>query len=99
MKELMPLYQKDPQRFMRFYNAVYLLLDKLSAGSVLRISEHVRPTSYHLFVTIASLLIIEENRRKGAFDDYLEFSDDFSEIRRTRKYPPYRPCLKRVKRI
>jgi len=99
MKELIPLYQEDPQRFMRFYNAVYLLLDKLPEGSILRISDHVRPTSYHLFATIASLLVIEENCRKGVFDDYLEFSDDYSEIRRTRKYPPYHPFRMNVKRI
>lgn len=99
MQELMPLYQEEPKRFMRFYDAVYLLLDKIPEGCTLRISDHVRPTSYNLFVTIASLLVIEENCRKGVFDDYLEFSDDYSAIRRTKKYPSCCPCRKRVKQI
>lgn len=95
----MPMFREDPERFMRFYNAVYLILDKIPEGGTLRISDHVRPTSYNLFVTIASLLVIEENCRKDVFDDYLEFSDDYSAIRRTRKYPLCHPCCKRVKRI
>lgn len=84
--ELIPVYEENPQRFMRFYNAVYLLLCNIPEGGLLRIADHCKPPSYGLFVQCACLCIMEECNRCGITDALLEFSDDYTEIRRSVKF-------------
>lgn len=83
--EVYPIYEKDPERFMRFYNAVYLLLHSLPEGGTLSIADHCKPSSYGLFVKCACLCIMEEHLYidTGAV---LEFSDDFAEIHRCTRF-------------
>lgn len=99
MKELLPLYRQDLKRFMRFYNAVYLKLSAIPEGGALRIAEHCSEKAIDTFIKIACLLIIEDTCRKKATDDLLEFSDDYSTIRRCRKFIPSRLFRKGVKGI
>lgn len=89
MRELLPLYKEEPSRFMRFYNAVYLKLLSIPEGGILRISDHCRK-DVGLFIKVASLLMIEEISHKEATDDLLEFSDDYTAIRRCYKFVPSR---------
>lgn len=84
--ELLPIYEENPQRFMRFYNAVYLLLCSIPEGGLLRIADHCKPSSYGLFVQCACLCMMEEYNRSGITDALLEFSDDYVEIRRCMKF-------------
>lgn len=99
MKELLPLYRQEPVRFMRFYNLVYTKLCSIPEGGVLCIAEHCKQKAIGTFVKVASLLIIEETCRKEVTDDLLEFSDDYSAIRRCYKFIPSRPYRKEVKRV
>lgn len=99
IKDLLPLYQQEPERFMRFYNSVYLKLLNIPEGGVLRLIDHCSQRAMNTFIKIASLLIIEELCRKEVTDDFLEFSDDRTTIRRCRKFIPSRPCRKEIKDI
>lgn len=85
-EELLPLYNANPERFKRFYNAVYLLLSNIPEGGSIRVSEHCNPSSYSLFIKIACLCIREERLYKDVTDALLEFSDDYSEIKRSYKF-------------
>lgn len=84
--EVLPLYEEDPERFMRFYNAVYLLLCSISEGGVLSIVEHCKPTSYALFVKCACLCMMEEQQQCEVNDALLEFNDDYTKIHRSVKF-------------
>lgn len=99
MKELLPLYLQEPDRFMSFYNKVYLKLCGIPEGGVLRIAEHCSQRAAGTFIKIASLFIIEELYRKEVTDGVLEFSDDYSEIRRLCRFVPSCPYRKGVKRV
>lgn len=99
MKELLPLYHQEPTRFMRFYNLVYIKIISIPEGGVLRIANYCSKEAIGLFIKIASLLIIEETCRKEVTDDLLEFSDDYTIIRRIYKFVPSRPYRKGVKSI
>ena len=84
--EVLPLYREDPERFMRFYNAVYLLLCSIPEGGVLCIAQHCKPSSYGLFVKCACLCMMEERRQRDVKDALLEFNDDYTKIRRCVKF-------------
>lgn len=86
MAEVLPFYEENPARFMRFYNAVYLLLNSIPASGFIRIADHCQPTSYSLFVKCACLCILEERFYCEEIDTMLEFSDDYAEIRRSEKF-------------
>jgi hypothetical protein len=87
--ELTVLYDRDAERFRRFYNAVYMLISGLPAGNTLHINQHCCKEDTGLFIKIAAILIVDENRKKGTWDDWLEFfDDDYMTIRRARKFPP-----------
>lgn len=88
LAEVLPIYHQDPERFMRFYHAVNNILATIPEGESIRIDEHCKPTSRELFIKIASMYIIEETIRKDMFDDFLEFSDDYSVIRHVPKFVP-----------
>lgn len=85
-EELLPLYNANPERFRCFYNAVYLLLESIPEGGSIRIVEHCQPSSYSLFVKIACLCIREERLYKEMTDALLEFMDDYTEIRRSKRF-------------
>lgn len=81
MARLLPLYEQAPQRFLKFYDAVYLMCSELPEGARFRISDRCAPKSVDLFKDIAALCIIEQ-----PFDIHvgqLEFSDDMEFIIRT----------------
>lgn len=99
IKELYPLYQQEPVRFMRFYNAVYKKLFSIQEGEVLRIADHCSKKTMGMFIKVASLFIIEDTCRKNVTDDLLEFSDDYTMIRKCYKFVPSRPYRKGVKSI
>lgn len=86
VSEVLPLYEENPERFMRFYNAVYLLLCDIPEGEVLSIAAHCKPTSYALFVKCACLCMMEEQQQREVNDAFLEFNDDYTEIRRSVKF-------------
>lgn len=99
IKDLLPLYRQEPERFMRFYNAIYLKLLNIPEGGVLRIVDHCSQKAMGTFIKIASLFIIEDLCRKEVTDDFLEFSDDHTTIRRCHKFIPSRPYRKGRKSI
>ena len=89
LEELLPLCHQDTERFMRFYHAVNNILANIPEGESIRIDEHCKPASRNLFIKIASLYIMEDLMRKeSALDDYLEFIDDYKEIRHVPKFVP-----------
>lgn len=96
VKELLPLYEKEPRRFMRFYDAVFLKLSDIPEGGSLKISDCCSNVDIALFKKIAGLLIIEETARKSVTDDVLEFTEDETEIHRCRKFIPSRPLFDNV---
>lgn len=81
MARLLPLYEQAPQRFMKFYDAVYLMCMELPEGTRFRISDRCALKDVNLFQDIAALCIIEQTYdvRKGL----LEFSDDMEWVIRT----------------
>nr|DAK18114.1 MAG TPA: hypothetical protein [Caudoviricetes sp.] len=99
VKELYPLYEQEPTRFMHFYNAVYMKLLSIQEGEVLRIADHCSKKTMNMFIKVASLFIIEETCRKSITDDLLEFSDDYSMIKRCCKFIPSHPYRKEEKRL
>lgn len=88
LKEIMPLYQQNPERFMRFYHAVNNIIATIPEGQSIRIDEHCNPSSRDLFIKIASLWIIGETIWKTVYDDFLEFSDDYTTIRHVPRFIP-----------
>lgn len=84
--EVLPLYEENPERFMRFYNAVYLLLCSIPERGALRVTERCKPSSYGLFIKCACLCMMEEQQNHEPTDALLEFSDDYTEIHRSAKF-------------
>ena len=74
MTRLMPLYEQAPERFMKFYNAVWLMCHELPEGGRFRIADRCAEKSIPLFRDIAALCIMDEpgNIHRGS----LEFEDD-----------------------
>lgn len=85
-EELLPIYDENPERFKLFFDAVYLLLHSIPESGSIRIADHCKPSSCSLFVKIACLCIREERLYKEVTDALLEFSDDYTEIRRSGKF-------------
>ena len=84
----MPIYDAQPERFTRFYNAITVLLFGLKPGTSILIAEHSAERSRELFMDVAEMVIIEDLMHRDAMDGVLEFSDDRKSIRRT---PSVRP--------
>ena len=78
MARLMPLYEMAPERFMAFYDAVYLMCVDLPEGCRFRISDRCRD--------IVKTLIAEQPYDKYA--GQLELSDDMEYVRRTTGFKP-----------
>jgi hypothetical protein len=60
MARLMPLYEMAPERFMAFYDAVYLMCVDLPEGCRFRISDRCREKDLELFRDIVKTLIAEQ---------------------------------------
>ena len=58
MARLMPLYEMAPERFMAFYDAVYLMCVDLPEGCRFRISDRCREKDLELFRDIVKTLIV-----------------------------------------
>lgn len=89
MDRVRPLYEQYPKRFMKFYNAVYLMLDEMPVGSVIKLQERCKPNSLPLLRDLVALFIMEQS------DDPLasrwEFMDDYDTVRRTVDCHPMAP--------
>lgn len=83
ISEVLPLYKEDPGRFMRFYNTIYLLLCSIPPLGSIRVADHCQPASYSIFIKCVCLCILEERHQSEEIDRMLEFSDDYTEIRRS----------------
>ena len=66
MARLMPLYEMAPERFMAFYDAVYLMCVDLPEGCRFRISDRCREKDLELFRDIVKTLIAEQPYDKYA---------------------------------
>lgn len=97
MQALMPVYHSDPERFLKFYHAVYLKLVTLPIGSCILIDKICKPENNELFKKVASVCIIEELNRKKVTDDLLEFSDDRQMICRKPGWSGYKPLTRLYK--
>lgn len=87
MARLMPLYEQAPERFMRFYNAVWLMCHDLPEGARFRIADHCAEKSIPLFRDIVALCIMEDPFAPTG--GMLEFEDDGMEwVRRSRSVTP-----------
>lgn len=77
MARILPLYEQAPERFMRFYNAVWLMCHELPEGGRFRIADRCAEKSIPLFRDIAALCIMDEpyDVCKGT----LEFEDETME--------------------
>lgn len=83
---LMPLYEMAPERFMAFYDAVYLMCIDLPEGEQFRISDRCQEKDLKLFQDIVKILIAEQ-----PYDVHigqLELSDDVEYVRRTTGFSP-----------
>lgn len=90
MARLMPLYEKAPERFLKFYDAVWLMCYDLPEGAQFRIADRCAAKSIPLFRDIVALCVMEE-----PYDIYkgrLELSDDMEIVRRgIGMKPPIKP--------
>ena len=88
LDEVMPIFHKNPDRFMRFYHAVNNILAAIPEGDSIRIDEYCKPASRDLFIKIATMYMMEEMIRKNGLEGFLEFSDDYNAIRHVPKMVP-----------
>ncbi|MBU8972971.1 hypothetical protein [Bacteroides eggerthii] len=86
MARLMPLYEMAPERFMAFYDAVYLICVDLPEGCRFRISDRCREKDLELFRDIVKTLISEQPYDKHT--GQLELSDDMEYVQRTTGFKP-----------
>lgn len=86
MEELLMLHEQYPERFMQFYNSIYMLIHDLPEGKSLLIADHCKPKSIELFKKISSILIADYNAKKDCMEDYYEFSIDGESIRHYSKF-------------
>ena len=81
MARLMPLYEMAPERFMAFYDAVYLMCINLPEGEQFRISDRCQEKDLKLFQDIVKTFIAEQPY--DVHTGQLELSDDMEYVRRT----------------
>lgn len=89
---LLPLQEKNHNRFMAFYYKVCELCKELPEGQSFRISDKCNEKSKDLFRDIVALCIMEEpyDISKGE----LELSDDGESVRRTVGFIPSKELFK-----
>ena len=88
LDKVMPIYEAQPERFTKFYDAITVLLFGLKPGTSILISEHCTERSREMFMDVAEMVIIEDLMHRDASDGVLEFSDDRRSIRRTEVIKP-----------
>ena len=88
LDEVMPIFHKNPDRFMRFYHAVNSILAAIPEGDSIRIDEHCKPASRDLFIKIASMFMLVVLICLMSLVGFLEFSDDYNAIRHVPKMVP-----------
>lgn len=81
MARLMPLYEMAPERFMAFYDAVYLMCIDLPEGELFRIADRCQEKDLKLFQDIVKIFIAEQPY--DVHTGQLELSDDMEYVRRT----------------
>ncbi len=86
MARLMPLYEMAPERFMAFYDAVYLMCVDLPEGCRFRISDRCQEKDLKLFQDIVKTFIAEQPY--DVHTGQLELSDDMEYVRRTTGFKP-----------
>ena len=86
LAKVQPIYEAQPARFTKFYDAITVLLFGLKPGASILIAEHCTERSHELFMDVAEMVIIEDLMHRDAMDGVLEFSDDRRSIRRTMTY-------------
>lgn len=77
---LLDLREKAPERFMRFYYAVWQMCDELPDGQQFRIADRCAQRAIPIFRDIVSIYIMEQPWDK--YKGLLEFSDDLETVRR-----------------
>lgn len=90
LNEILPLFHRDEERFLRFYRSVNNILASIPEGRSIRIEQYCKAQHVPLFRKIATLYIIEQRKyQQDDFESHLEFYDD-NEIRHVPKYvfPP-----------
>lgn len=87
---LLALRDKAPERFMRFYDAVWQMCDELPDGQQFRIADRCAAKSIPLFRDIVSIYIMEQPWEK--YRGLLELSDDMGTVKRGIGLRPPRPA-------
>ena len=90
MTRLLALHEKAPDRFMRFYNAVWQMCDALPNGQQFRIADRCAEKAIALFRDIVSIYIMEQPWDK--YKGLLQLSDDMEWVRRSIGMRPPRPA-------
>lgn len=85
--ELDPIFHMDKERFMRFFNAVYKLLDDIQPGHEVFIPNVCQEKSFEVFIKVAGYYIYEESKRTTWRDSCIEFSDDYCTLKRSYDFP------------
>lgn len=98
MDKVKPIYEEEPERFMKFYDAITVLLFGLKPGTSILIAEHCTERSRNLFMDVAEMVIIEDLMHRDAMDGVLEFSDDRKSIRRTSSMRPSKNLFSKYRR-
>ena len=89
MDRLRPYLEKSPERLMKFYHIVGLILTELPEGEQFRITDRCQPQSVDLFRDLAILCMHEEHFCPERGD--LEMLGDLNTIRRNRRIRIPRP--------
>lgn len=82
--ELMPIYDADRARFMRFYDAVWLMLYNMAEGDKLVIADRCREADRQLFFKVACLIMISDMRGR----EYYFYDEEKTIIQRGRVFVP-----------
>ena len=90
MTRLLALREKAPDRFMRFYNAVWLMCDELPDRQQFRIADRCASKAIPLFRDIVSIYIMEQPWDK--YKGLLQLTDDMEWVRRGIGMRPPRPA-------
>lgn len=80
LDKLKPVADENPERFMRFYDRVYLLLQAIKPGQTVLIEQCCTERSRELFVDVVELCIIESRLHDNPDDGQLCFSVDMKSI-------------------
>ena len=88
--QLKPTIERSPERFMRFYDKVYLLLSAIPAGKAIFVREHCTERSREIFLNVAEMVIIEDHIHRDPLKGWLDFNDDKTMISRGVDVTPIR---------